>query len=38
MSGMQDVASLANRYHTLSEHSRVLQNTVQRLKKEVGHF
>lgn len=35
MSGMQDVASLANRYRKLSEHSRNLQLTVQRLKREV---
>jgi alpha-N-acetylglucosamine transferase len=36
MSGMQDVTSLAYQYQTLSDHSKLLQNTVQKLKKEVS--
>lgn len=36
MSGMQDVASLANQYQTLAERAKILQSTVGRLKKEVS--
>jgi hypothetical protein len=38
MSGMQDVASLAKRYSSLSEHSKMLNGTVIRLKKEVKYL
>ena len=36
MSGMQDVASLANQYQALADHSKLLQGTILRLKREVS--
>lgn len=36
MSGMQDVASLANQYQGLADHSKLLQGTIHRLKKDVA--
>eukprot|EP01039_Chlorochromonas_danica_P010063 gene10063-11137_t len=36
MSGMQDVANLADRYASLSELSKVLQSNITRLKKELS--
>lgn len=36
MSGMQDISSLAGRYHTLADHSKGLQTIVQRMKREVS--
>ncbi len=36
MAGMQDVASLAKRYGSLSEQAKMLNTTVVRLKKEVS--
>ncbi len=35
MSGMQDISSLAERYHSLADHSKGLQTIVQRMKREV---
>lgn len=36
ISGVQDVSSLANRYHALADHSKSLQTIVERLKREVS--
>lgn len=36
MAGMQDVASLAHRYESLSEHAKALQVTIKRLKGDVS--
>lgn len=36
MSGMQDVASLASQYQTLVDHSKGVQSSIQKLKKEVN--
>lgn len=38
MSGMQDVATLADRYSTLSATAQKLNRNIERLKKEVGIF
>lgn len=38
MSGMQDISSLASRYHTLADHSKGLQTIVQRMKREVRAY
>lgn len=32
---MQDISSLAERYHSLADHSKGLQIIVQRMKREV---
>jgi hypothetical protein len=36
MSGMQDISSLAERYHSLADHSKGLQIIVQRMKRETA--
>ena len=37
MSGMQDVATLAERYNNLSSNAEKLQKSIVRLKKEVSY-
>lgn len=36
MSGMQDVSTLAEKYHSLADHSQNLQTIVQRMKRDVS--